>query len=64
MPNEKYITATQLAALWQEVGPVRRGVQFECNSPLLREIFDHAPLGYAAILEVVETTCGYRVSWA
>lgn len=64
MANGEYVTAEQLAALQREVGPIRRGVEFDCTSPFLRQVFGCPPLGRVLVLELIETPCGYRVCWA
>ncbi len=63
--NTTFVKLEDLKAIIASRGPLAVGKDFACDTPELRRIFGHAPLGRVLILELRDRGDGTtRIDWS
>lgn len=63
MPNETLVSPDNLKLIIETVGTLHKGAEFACDTPELRRVFGHAPLGRVMVLDVVAGSKATLIIW-
>ena len=63
MPNETLVSPDNLKLIIQSVGTLQKGAECACDTPDLRRVFGHAPLGRVMVLDVIAGNKATLIIW-